>query len=75
MNEREILTEDKRILIPDRLVFDEKRVTIIDYKTGLPNKNHHQQLRNYSKSLYEMGYLISKMILVYMNDEISFEEV
>jgi len=74
-NEQELLTNEKQIQIPDRIVLENGLATIIDYKTGEPNKKYHLQLNNYAKSLAEIGFNISKMFLVYINNEISLEEV
>ena len=74
-NEQEILSSDRNIIIPDRLIVNENKVTIIDYKTGKPDKKHHNQILNYAKVLKDLGYLIEKTILVYINNEIIVEEV
>ncbi len=69
--EREIITKDKQILIPDRLVFNEKNeVIIIDYKTGKPDKKHHEQIKQYGLVLETMNYIVSEKILVYIDNEI-----
>ncbi len=69
--EREILTDDKQILIPDRLVFDkENNVTIIDYKTGKPENKHHQQIEGYGSALKKMNFTVFEKILVYIDEEI-----
>ncbi|WP_111706979.1 UvrD-helicase domain-containing protein [Lutibacter citreus] len=73
--EQEILTNDKNIIIPDRLVVNKNLVTIIDYKTGVPNKKYHEQLLHYGSVLEELNYKIDKKILVYINEEITVEEV
>jgi len=73
--EQEIVTSDKNIIIPDRLVINNNNVTIIDYKTGNPDKKHHEQLHKYAKALENLNYVIEKKILVYINSEISIEEV
>ncbi len=75
LNEHELLTNEKQIHIPDRIVLEKSLATIIDYKTGLPNKKYHLQLNTYAKSLSEIGYDISKMYLVFVNNEITVEEV
>ncbi|MEZ7876509.1 MAG: 3'-5' exonuclease, partial [Polaribacter sp.] len=47
-NEREIVDFDNQVVIPDRLVFNHlNEVTVIDYKTGIPSSEHHQQLLKY----------------------------
>ena len=74
--ERELITDDKQILIPDRLVFDkENKVTIIDYKTGKPENKHRQQIESYGKVLKNMNFTVLEKILVYIDDEILVEKV
>ncbi len=75
MNEREILTDDKQILIPDRLVFDENRVTIIDYKTGKPDKKHKYQIESYAQVLQSMNFHVDEKLLVYIDDQIEVLKV
>ena len=75
-NEREITTEDNEVVIPDRLVFNsQNEVTIIDYKTGKPSKNYHQQLFQYEKVLKSMNFKVVKKLLIYINDELTIEEI
>ena len=73
--EQEIVTKTKNIIIPDRLVINNKEVSILDYKTGVPNKKYHDQINNYANVLQELGYTVDKKILVYINDKIAIEEV
>jgi RecB family exonuclease len=74
--EREIITKDKQILIPDRLVFNDKNeVIIIDYKTGKPDKKHHEQIKRYGRVLETMNYIVSERILVYIDNEITVIKV
>ena len=75
MNEREILTMNHQILIPDRLVFDGDLVTIIDYKTGKPKKEHEQQINNYALVLQEMDFKIHEKLLVYINKSIEVKKL
>ncbi len=74
-NEREIVAIDNQIFIPDRLVFRGDEVIIIDYKTGNPSKEHHQQLLKYEQVLKSMNFIVGKKILVYINDKIDIVEV
>lgn len=75
-NEREIVDVDNQIIIPDRLIFNQKNeVVIVDYKTGKPSKTHHQQLLKYERVLKSMNIEVLKKILVYINEEILVEEV
>ena len=75
-NERKLLAEDKQIVIPDRLVFNNKNeVTIIDYKTGKPSEEHHIQLLTYEQVLQSMDIKVIKKLLIYINDIITVEEI
>ncbi len=75
-NEREIVNKSNQILIPDRLVFENgKEVTIIDYKTGQPSKQHHEQLKNYENVLTSLDFLVAKKVLIYINESIVVEEI
>ncbi|TYP99641.1 ATP-dependent exoDNAse (exonuclease V) beta subunit [Tenacibaculum adriaticum] len=74
-NEREIVSIDNQIIIPDRLVFENESVTIIDYKTGKPDKKYHQQVLKYANILKLMNFKVDKKLLVYINDEILVEEI
>jgi ATP-dependent exoDNAse (exonuclease V) beta subunit len=75
-NEREIVDTDNQIIIPDRLVFlGENEVVIIDYKTGNPSAEHHQQLLKYDRVLKTMHFKVDKKLLIYINDKIDVVEV
>ena len=70
-NEREIMTSSGKIIIPDRLVvFKDSTAVVIDYKTGDSYEKHETQLENYSKIIEEMGYKVTKKILVYINSNL-----
>jgi ATP-dependent exoDNAse (exonuclease V) beta subunit len=74
-NEREIVGINGLSVIPDRLVIDtEKNTVIIDYKTGLATEGHRDQLTQYASVLHEIGYVVDKKILVYINETITVEE-
>jgi len=75
MNEREILTDENQILIPDRLIFNGNLVTVIDYKTGRPEKEHEQQINNYALVLQEMNFEIHEKILVYIDKNIKVKKL
>ncbi|KGL58983.1 UvrD-helicase domain-containing protein [Polaribacter sp. Hel1_85] len=75
-NEREIVDVDNQVIIPDRLVFtDKNKVVIIDYKTGNPSAEHHQQLLKYERVLKSMNFKVDKKLLIYINQEIHIVEV
>jgi len=75
-NEREIVTVDKQIIIPDRLVFDSNNeAIIIDYKTGTSSKSHHQQILKYANELHLLGIKVRKKLLIYIGESILVEEI
>ncbi len=54
MNEQEIVDADGGLFRIDRLIIDEDRITIVDFKTGSDigsEKRHADQVRNYMKIL------------------------
>ena len=74
-NEKEIITSNGKIIIPDRLVvFEDQTSVIIDYKTGVFNDKHKLQLMNYAKVIEEMGYKVTKKLLVYTNSNLQVKE-
>ena len=70
-NEKELLTPEGKLFIPDRLIIEDNSLTIIDYKTGTKNDQHKLQLQKYAKVLEEMNYKIKNMILIYINETIT----
>ena len=74
-NERPILKKDGRMLIPDRIVINENKVSIIDYKTGAYDSKHELQVNKYADALLDMNYDINKKLLVYLGEEIKIIEV
>ena len=74
-NEREIVTIDNQIIIPDRLVINGSDAVVIDYKTGKHSSQHHQQVLKYANTIREMNLKIQKKLLVYIGKEILVREV
>lgn len=77
ITERDIITSSGELVRPDRLNFhDNGLVTVIDYKTGHQNKQHHGQINSYASAIEEMGYPISEKLLIYIyNREIVINKV
>ena len=73
--EKEILIENGRTYIPDRLLFakNSDEVVVIDYKTGVKSTNHEVQITEYASALFDMGYKNIKRVLLYITDEIKVE--
>ena len=68
-NEEDILLANGKVIRPDRLVFGDNGITIIDYKTGEPLQSHEEQILNYSRHIKEMGYAVNSCVLVYINED------
>jgi ATP-dependent exoDNAse (exonuclease V) beta subunit len=68
-NERDIITKDGFIIRPDRVVINSNNeATIIDYKTGVEDIKHIQQLELYEDALKNMHISVKNKIIVYVND-------
>lgn len=70
-NERDIITANGKILRPDRIVIQDSKATIIDYKTGKPSHSYKEQLYAYADALEAMGYSIENKIIVYSNETVN----
>ena len=74
-NERDMVDDQGKIIRPDRLVFVNNLVVVIDYKTGHPKKKDQDQINNYCA---QIGNLLKKDVngyLVYLHEEIMIEEI
>lgn len=65
--ENEILLKSGQILRPDRVILKEKRVDIIDFKTGIESAEHKKQIIQYAEILEQMGYTEISKYLLYLN--------
>ena len=73
-NEREIISKNGAILVPDRLVFlNNSEVTVIDYKTGSESLSHINQLNKYESVLQEMNIKVVGKILIYIGEKIKIK--
>ncbi len=66
--EAEILLKNGKTFRPDRLVFHDDKVTIIDFKTGKHEDKHREQIARYLKQLKEMNYTSTQGLLLYLNE-------
>ncbi len=74
-NERDILHEGA-LLRPDRVEIDnDKYAYLLDYKTGLPQESHKNQINAYASALKSMGLQVVKKIIVYVNEDQPLLEV
>jgi hypothetical protein len=69
-NEISILSTDGQQYRPDRLVLQNQKAHVLEFKTGAERPEHVQQLRNYLQLLEKMGFETSGE-LVYIDLELS----
>ncbi|HMR15567.1 MAG TPA: PD-(D/E)XK nuclease family protein, partial [Mariniflexile sp.] len=70
-----IISKEGLILRPDRVVFvTNNEAVIIDYKTGMQDRNHEQQLQSYQDVLLDMNIRVTKKMLVYINEAVLVKE-
>ena len=60
---------DAGVLRPDRVVIDEDRVIIIDFKTGMKSDSHSKQLITYMDAMTAMGHENVDAYLLYLEQE------
>lgn len=66
-NEADILSSHTSTRRPDRVVFLNGKVYILDYKTGKRRTAHERQLQDYARLLIQMGYTAVHLFLVYLD--------
>lgn len=65
-NEKEILTPKGDILCPDKVVFADNQVFIIQFQTNEARESHERQIKTFGKLYREMGFENIKQYLVYL---------
>lgn len=73
--EGEMVDESGSLLRPDRLMFKENDVYIMEYKTGLPDKSHEDQVKTYADVLRKAGYHVKEAFLVYLSENIDVKSI
>ena len=66
LNETTIMDCDGHLRRPDRIVFLDDEVMVIDYKTGKENEAYQRQLDEYCGLLRQMGHSNVKSMLLYL---------
>lgn len=66
LNETEICDAEGNIFRPDRLMMNENNAVVLDYKTGQPSSDHHQQMINYKSALKQSGFANTEAFLYYL---------
>ena len=68
IREQEILTPEGESYRPDRVVIYEDTTCVIDFKTGLIDEKHHQQVSNYMNLIRQMDYPNPVGYLIYLGE-------
>lgn len=70
LNERDFIDQSGQIFRADRVVIDaENNCSIIDYKTGQPDLEHHFQVNRYADFFTSLGYKVQSKMLIYIDDQ------
>lgn len=69
ISERELVSGDKRILRPDKVIEHEGRYTVIDFKTGERSEKHRAQMDEYGKALSGMSAKPCLKVLMYLRNQ------
>lgn len=64
-NESELLMRGGISFRPDRVILDNKKAIVIDYKTGIEKKEHQKQLNGYAGLLTKMGFEEVERYIIY----------
>lgn len=68
--ENEIITTGGKTYRPDRVILADKITYIVDFKTGMPDEKHEEQLLLYMDLIRKMGYPDPNGYLIYLGDEV-----
>jgi ATP-dependent exoDNAse (exonuclease V) beta subunit len=74
-NESEVLMPDGKSYRPDRVIIDGNKAVVIDFKTGKPSPWYQNQISNYAAILEQMGYESIQKYLIYVDEEVTVEQV
>jgi ATP-dependent exoDNAse (exonuclease V) beta subunit len=69
LSEQDILLDEKQTQRPDKLIFKDGEVTVVDFKTGKPLKKHQSQVMSYVNVLKIMGYSNVSGYLLYPSEK------
>lgn len=68
--EHNIISPNEINLKPDRLVIHNNEAFLIDYKTGLTEEKHKNQIENYARVIEKMNLTVVKKVLLYIGEEL-----
>jgi hypothetical protein len=64
--EVDLLCPDGKVIRPDRVNKVGKALQVIDFKTGKEKPEHQDQINRYKQALIDMGYQVTKGVLIYV---------
>ena len=71
LNEKTIIQKEGGLIKPDRMVLsNNKKIYLLDYKTGIQHDKYALQLQNYQNAIEKMGYQVLKKSLIYIGEQI-----
>ncbi|QYJ68862.1 UvrD-helicase domain-containing protein [Flavobacterium litorale] len=70
-NEQSIIGLGMPTIKPDRVVVNNNKAYLLDYKTGTHLPKHEKQLQQYQEALQQMGLQVAKKTLVYIGAKIN----
>ena len=72
LNEKTIIQKEGGLIKPDRMVLsNNKKIYLLDYKTGIHHNKYALQLQNYQNAIEKMGYKVLKKSLIYIGEQIN----
>lgn len=67
-NEADIQLSDGKWVRPDRVVYNNEKAWVLDYKSGKEEKSHIKQMNTYKQAMKELGFKQVNGVLVYLSD-------
>ena len=67
--EREIMLPGGEMLRPDRVLMNDNKAVVIDFKTGKESPSHVKQISKYAEILSSMNYVDVEKYLIYVNEK------
>ena len=64
--EAEMLLPDGTVIRPDRVMIKNKKIVLLDYKTGEEDEAHQKQMKDYSETIIKAGYEKAESYLLYL---------
>jgi ATP-dependent exoDNAse (exonuclease V) beta subunit len=69
LNEVEVIDSRGEVFRPDRVVEIDGKITILDFKTGLPSTYHSEQVQTYKNLYHDLGFKAVEGCIVYVNNQ------